>query len=83
MTDIGSLLENAATLMITGMAAVFLFLTILVFLVSVMARVVPKEEPLPTPRTTSSNTNTSQATSPQIISAISSAVHQYRKRNTK
>lgn len=41
MTHIGSLLLDAATLMVTGMAVVFLFLTLLVYLVQFMSRVIP------------------------------------------
>lgn len=45
MTHIGSLLLDAATLMVTGMAVVFLFLTLLVYLVQFMSRVIPQEVP--------------------------------------
>ena len=83
MTDIGSLLESAATLMITGMVAVFLFLTILVFLVSIMAKVVPREEPEAVSNLSSKNVINSKAINPKVIAAIASAIHQYRKRNTK
>lgn len=81
MTDIGSLLESAATLMITGMVAVFLFLTILVFLVSTMAKLVPREEP--EPASNSKNITNSKAINPKVIAAITSAIHQYRRRNSK
>lgn len=43
MTHIGSLLLDAATLMVTGMAVVFLFLTLLVYLVQFMSRVIPRK----------------------------------------
>ena len=47
MTNIGSLLGDAATLMVTGMAVVFIFLTILVYLVRLMSKLVPEEVPEP------------------------------------
>ncbi len=47
MTNIGSLLVDAATLMLTGMAVVFIFLTILVYLVRLMSKLVPEEVPEP------------------------------------
>ncbi|CAM3012435.1 oxaloacetate decarboxylase subunit gamma [Vibrio mytili] len=83
MTDIGSLLVNAATLMVTGMAVVFIFLTILVYLVRLMSKLVPEEvlEPIAALKTTK-NTNiqsTSSAVSPQVVAAISSAIHQHRR----
>ncbi len=45
MTHIRSLLLDAATLMFTGMAVVFLFLTLLVYLVQFMSRLIPQEVP--------------------------------------
>lgn len=45
MTDIGSLLLEAATLMLTGMGVVFVFLTILVYLVQLMSKLLPVELP--------------------------------------
>ncbi|MCL9781002.1 oxaloacetate decarboxylase subunit gamma [Vibrio sp. S4M6] len=83
MADIGSLLESAATLMVTGMLAVFLFLTILVFLVTIMAKLVPKEI---SESSTQANTHEpsplkSRSLDPKIIAAITSAIHQYRNRD--
>ncbi|MDV7104482.1 oxaloacetate decarboxylase subunit gamma [Vibrio sp. TH_r3] len=86
MTDIGSLLEQAATLMITGMAVVFLFLTILVYLVRFMSSMVPEEtpEPIVAPLQNSKVQQQSSSTvSPQVVAAISAAVHKYRTSNTK
>ncbi|WP_029827027.1 oxaloacetate decarboxylase subunit gamma, partial [Vibrio parahaemolyticus] len=53
MTNIGSLLVDAATLMVTGMAVVFIFLTILVYLVRLLSKLVPEEvpEPIAAPKT--------------------------------
>ncbi len=45
MINIGSLLGDAATLMVTGMTVVFVFLTILVYLVRLLSKLVPQEVP--------------------------------------
>lgn len=85
MTDIGSLLEQAATLMLTGMGVVFLFLTILVYLVRLMSSLVPEEVPqlITAPIQHSKVQQTSSTVSPKVIAAISAAVHQYRTSHTK
>jgi oxaloacetate decarboxylase gamma subunit len=80
MTNIGSLLVDAATLMITGMAVVFIFLTILVYLVRLMSRLVPEEvlEPIAASKVNTNNQSTSSAVSPQVVAAISAAIHKHR-----
>ncbi|CAH0524607.1 oxaloacetate decarboxylase subunit gamma [Vibrio hippocampi] len=81
MTNIGSLLGDAAALMVTGMAVVFVFLTILVYLVRLMSKLVPAEAPqnIPVPTTIKSKPASSSQVSPQVVAAISAAVHQHRK----
>ena len=85
MTNIGSLLGDAATLMVTGMSVVFIFLTILVYLVRLMSKLVPEEvpEPIAAPKTIKKSQSTPSAVSPQVVAAISSAVHQYRVSTAK
>lgn len=85
MTNIGSLLEQAATLMFTGMAVVFAFLTILIYLVRLMSSVVPQEVPQPvsTPIQSSKVQQSSSTVSPKVVAAISAAVHQYRNSHAK
>ncbi|BBM63817.1 putative oxaloacetate decarboxylase gamma chain [Vibrio alfacsensis] len=80
MTNIGSLLVDAATLMITGMTVVFIFLTILVYLVRLLSKLVPEEvpEPIAAPKTNTNIQSTSSAVSPQVVVAISAAIHQHR-----
>ncbi len=80
MTHIGSLLVDAATLMVTGMSVVFLFLTILVYLVRLMSKWVPQEVPPSLVAATPAKkvSTASAAVSPQVVAAISAAVHQYR-----
>ncbi|WP_029826847.1 oxaloacetate decarboxylase subunit gamma, partial [Vibrio parahaemolyticus] len=69
MTNIGSLLVDAATLMVTGMAVVFIFLTILVYLVRLLSKLVPEEvpEPIAAPKTNTKVQSTSSAVSPQVV----------------
>ncbi|WP_038176123.1 MULTISPECIES: oxaloacetate decarboxylase subunit gamma [Vibrio] len=85
MDTIGSLLVDAATLMFTGMSVVFIFLTILVYLVRLMSKLVPEEAPQPiaTPNQNNKVQLPSSAVSPQIVAAISAAVHQYRASTAK
>lgn len=84
MTNIGSLLGDAAALMITGMAVVFMFLTILVYLVRLMSKLVPAEaqQHIQVPTTIKSKPGPSNQISPQIVAAISAAVHQHRNATT-
>ncbi len=80
MTNIGSLLGDAAVLMVTGMGVVFIFLTILVYLVRLMSALVPEDAPesntAPVRKQKISSDPT--AVKPQVVAAISAAVHQYR-----
>ena len=80
MTNIGSLLFDAAALMITGMGSVFLFLTILVYLVQLMSRLLPEDapEPVAAPAKKTTNPSSSPTVSPQVVAAISAAIHQHR-----
>jgi len=85
MTNIGSLLGDAATLMITGMSVVFIFLTILVYLVRLMSKLVPEEvpEPIAVPKKNLKKQSNPSAVSPQVVAAISAAVNQYRASTAK
>ncbi|WP_000581306.1 oxaloacetate decarboxylase subunit gamma [Vibrio sp. RC586] len=85
MIHIGSLLMDAATLMVTGMAVVFLFLTLLVYLVQFMSRVVPQEAPeaAVTPKKSQKIQPATDSVSPQVVAAISAAVHQHRAATMK
>ncbi|MDW6093798.1 oxaloacetate decarboxylase subunit gamma [Vibrio rhizosphaerae] len=80
MNHIGSLLSEAATLMMTGMLVVFAFLTIMVYLVTLMSKIVPQETPPLSPDVSQSPQKPTHSTdvSPQVVAAISAAVHQYR-----
>ncbi|BDU38601.1 oxaloacetate decarboxylase subunit gamma [Vibrio nigripulchritudo] len=80
MTNIGSLLGDAAVLMLTGMAVVFIFLTILVFLVRLMSKLVPEEAPQPNiaPVQAKKIQSCTSGVQPQVVAAISAAIHQHR-----
>lgn len=82
MTDIGSLLGEAATLMLTGMSVVFAFLTILIYLVRLMSKLLPSElapkQVLAIQKVKNSDQTTVQ---PQIIAAISAAIKLHRQKN--
>jgi oxaloacetate decarboxylase (Na+ extruding) subunit gamma len=86
MINIGSLLLDAATLMVTGMTVVFLFLTIMVYLVSFMSRMLPKEEPksmVAPKRATRQQLQDPSAVNSQVVAAIAAAVHQHRSSAAK
>ncbi|WP_345334589.1 OadG family transporter subunit [Ferrimonas pelagia] len=72
MDALASLLSQAATVMLTGMVLVFLFLSLLVGALSLLARFcAPKPAPADPAVTTA-------APSPQVLAAISAAIHQHR-----
>lgn len=82
MTDIGSLLGEAATLMLTGMGVVFVFLTILVYLVQFMSKLLPVELTPKPALAIQKNQDLDQTTvPPQIIAAISAAVKLHRAKH--
>ncbi len=82
MSNISDLLVEAATLMLTGMVVVFLFLSTLIFLVQLLAKHLPAEiaetHELPSRATPS---NTASGVSPNVVAAIAAAVKQHRQRN--
>ncbi|ASC58037.1 Oxaloacetate decarboxylase gamma chain [Vibrio vulnificus] len=62
------------------MGVVFIFLTILIFLVRLMSKLVPQEVPPPitAPKAAKNQTNHTSTVSPQVVAAISAAIHQHR-----
>ncbi|OBT17319.1 oxaloacetate decarboxylase subunit gamma [Vibrio sp. UCD-FRSSP16_10] len=82
MDNISGLLSEAASIMAIGMAMVFLFLTLLVFVVRLMSKLLPTEQPL-VPVSPKNTKQVAQAKSsvqndPKIVAAISAAVHRHR-----
>jgi oxaloacetate decarboxylase (Na+ extruding) subunit gamma len=80
MADLGSLLQEAATIMLTGMFVVFGFLSILIYLVQLLSKLAPADAvSIPKPATNVESNHT--GVQPDVVAAISAAVHQYRQRN--
>ncbi|ODP95764.1 MULTISPECIES: OadG family transporter subunit [Salinivibrio] len=82
--DLGPLLEQATMLMLTGMVVVFVFLSILIFLVRQLERF---GDPIPPAAAKAAAQPKAQAApdvsqpSPDVIAAITVAVQQYRQRH--
>ncbi|ALO43960.1 OadG family protein [Pseudoalteromonas phenolica] len=75
--DIGALLLEAASLMLTGMVGVFAFLSILIFAVSKLSLVAGGDEPTK-PQRQPAKRPVSNGVPNAHIAAISAAVAQYR-----
>ena len=82
MTNLQESLWQAATIMLTGMVVVFIFLSTLIFLVQLLAKVAGKEQNTEV-TIVPSNSVTTTGLSPTLVAAISSAVAQYRQRHIK
>lgn len=81
MVNIGSLLAEAASLMVVGMVGVYLFLTSLIYVTKYISTLVPQETPpslQPASLKKKNVTSSQNSTSPELVAAISAAVHQYR-----
>ncbi|WP_017444986.1 oxaloacetate decarboxylase subunit gamma [Gayadomonas joobiniege] len=82
--NLGALLFEAANLLLIGMGVVFIFLTILIFLIKLMSSLVGKNAPTPAAPVATPNINRNTGKSAQdkkVVAAISAAVHQYRQDN--
>ncbi len=84
MTEIQDSLWQAATIMLTGMVVVFIFLTSLIFLVKLLAKVAGEESTVNVSTDVISSPSVNEgALSPTLVAVISSAVVQYRQRHLK
>lgn len=77
------LMARGFELMLFGMTAVGLFLTLLVVAVTLSARVMqrwfPESEPAPAPRRSGQpSTPAAGAPAPEVVAAIAAALHQHR-----
>ena len=74
--EIEHLLIQSLQLLGLGMGAVFIILTLLILLISVVSKIVPEEvaKPMPAPTPTPADANKDH------IAAITAAIHLYRKR---
>ena len=72
-----NLISDGFQLMLVGMGMVFVFLSILVFITSLMEKWLSEPQPVKT------NNNDNNKVSGAEIAAISSAIHTYRSKNAK
>lgn len=77
--DISGLLVQAGHLMLIGMLVVFVFLGLLVWVTKLLALVAGEEAEHSDPVTVGVTPQAQDAISPQIVAAISAAVHKYRQ----
>ncbi|MDP2562390.1 OadG family transporter subunit [Psychrobium sp. 1_MG-2023] len=73
--DISQALATAANIMLLGMVCVFVFLGLLVVAINLLAKFCP-EEVVPAP---AKPTNTNDPLNPDVVAAITAAVHKYRQ----
>jgi len=73
--DVVEALGIAANIMLLGMVCVFAFLGILVIAIKVVAKYCPEEVKVAPPK----QANVNGQVSPDVVAAISAAVHKYRK----
>ncbi|MGF1703334.1 oxaloacetate decarboxylase subunit gamma [Photobacterium makurazakiensis] len=81
MADLGALLTEAATIMATGMVVVFVFLSTLIFLVNLLAKFASQNDIPAAVNQSSPAVVNHNGVQPEVVAAISAAVHQYRKQN--
>ncbi len=74
------MMSTGIELMVIGMGIVFLFLAMLVVVIDGMFALITRYLPQPTPELVK---QTYQDNNPQLIAAISSAVHHYREKHRK
>lgn len=82
--NVGNLLVEAGTLLLVGMVVVFVFLTLLIVAIKLIAKVCeyfpePVAPGLAQPVQASPAASHSDAMPPSLVAAISAAIHQYRK----
>ncbi len=83
MTDLANQLGQAATLMVTGMVVVFVFLTLVIYFVRLMSFVVTKSNGASClPIETKSSATASQVPE-EVVVAISAAIAQHRASTVK
>jgi oxaloacetate decarboxylase gamma subunit len=73
------LMSDALNLMLVGMGFVFVFLTILVGVTSLMSKLVTKYAPAPEPKVSAAATSNSSASQDaQLLAVLSAAVAKHR-----
>lgn len=80
--NISALLAEAGVLMFAGMVVVFLFLSLLIIAINLLAKFAEAypDKVTTSPRPISPSTNSNQV-SPQVVAAVGAAIKQYKSRN--
>ncbi|ROS01353.1 oxaloacetate decarboxylase gamma subunit [Sinobacterium caligoides] len=82
-----SILQQGADLMLYGMGTVFVFLTLLVIVTTLMSsiiqRVAPERPALPVKGMPQPNNKANGQVDPQLTAVITAAIHQYRNKHGK
>lgn len=81
--DISTILTDSAVLLLVGMSVVFVFLTILIgaiHLIEWICNKFPDTELAQGASAVSATATQNNEVSPQVVAAISSAIHQYRNK---
>ena len=84
-TNVSGLLVEAGTLLLVGMSVVFVFLTLLIGAINLIAMICSKfpeddtQKPYARVGASRDNNKNQNQISPATVAAISAAVHQYRK----
>ena len=78
MTSISEQLSDALGIMIMGMGLVFIFLSLLIVGIGIVAKLFPAPVATPTPAPIAPRVSAQSALDPKLVSAITSAIHQYR-----
>ena len=73
--DVFEALSTAANIMLLGMVCVFAFLGLLVIVINTIAKYCPEEAKAAPAK----QNNVNGQVSPDVVAAISAAVHKYRK----
>lgn len=77
------LFANAAEIMLVGMVTVIAFLLLLIVVMSAMAKILPKPDPIPKRTAPKPGQRSDSAASEPVIAAISAAIHRYRNTQNK
>jgi oxaloacetate decarboxylase gamma subunit len=81
-TELASMLSEAATLMLVGMSVVFIFLSLLIGAINLIAWICAKypdaQDGFAAPAQVVSSSPSTQNVSPSTLAVISAAIHQHR-----
>lgn len=75
--DIGNMLQEAAILMVVGMGVVFLFLVLLIAVMHINAKLFAPSKTVV--QAVDHSVTAKNVNDPNLVAAISAAIHQYRK----